>query len=58
MTSKKLRIMVTQILYFFIVLLTGSTSLRAVKHHVPPVEVLSGAEDVVPRDEGIRVCGQ
>ena len=26
MTSKKLRIMVTQILYFFIVLLTGSTS--------------------------------
>lgn len=27
MTSKKLRIMVTQILYFFIVLLTGSTSL-------------------------------
>ena len=58
MTSKKLRIMVTQILYFFIVLLTGSTSLRTVKHHVPPVEVLSGPEDVVPSNERIRVCGR
>ena len=58
MTSKKLRIMVTQILYFFIVLLTGSTSLRAVKHHVVPLVFPFGVEDVVPRDEGIRVCGQ
>ena len=40
--------------------------MRTVKHHVPPVEVLSGvedvvlsgAEDVVPRDDGIRVCGR
>ena len=30
--------------------------MRAVKHHVPPVEFLSGPEDVVPRDDGIRVC--
>ena len=30
--------------------------MRAVKHHVVPVEVLSGPEDVVPRNEGIRVC--
>ena len=26
------------------------------KHHVPPLETLFGPEDVVPRDEGIRVC--
>ena len=32
--------------------------LRAVKHHAPPVETLSVPEDVVPRDDGIRVCGQ
>ena len=50
--------MVTQILYFFIVLLTGSTSLRAVKHHVVPVVFPFGAVDVVPHDDGIRVCGR
>ena len=55
MTSKKLRIMVTQILYFFIVLLTGSTSLTGVRHHVGFTVGPSGAGDVVPRDERSRL---
>ena len=54
MTSKKLRIMVTQILYFFIVLLTGSTSWRAVRHHAPGAARHFGVEDVVLADEGTR----
>ena len=58
MTSKKLRIMVTQILYFFIVLLTGSTSLRGVKHHVRLAGGAFGPKDVVPVDERARVCGE
>ena len=33
-------------------------SLRAVKHHVVPLKTLSRAEDVVPRDERIRICGR
>ena len=31
--------------------------LRAVKHHVVPLVFPFGVEDVVPRDDGIRVCG-
>ena len=57
MTSKKLRIMVTQILYFFIVLLTGSTSLRVMEHHVRGAGGPDGLRDVVLPDEGIRICG-
>ena len=31
--------------------------MRAVKHHVVPFVFPFGVEDVVPRDDGIRVCG-
>ena len=36
----------------------GTRDLRAVKHHVPAAEGPSGPTDVVPPDEGTRVCGQ